>query len=530
MLESGIRDGNDADHRNDGAAHDAVSRYGDAARAARQVGALELAVHLYLAAYEQGCVQGHDAPSDAVDALRCSWEIACELRERSLAEYIHERLEPFLSEEEARSAGRAMQDMALDKLSEIGIARADIESIADMIAEEAGIDGSVAKITPIVTGVPLKAVASEAADAPCDAGGALMLDAASDDAASSVAVALGAPSSAGRTDDAASERKASKAAANPMRFSDLIGFDAAVEEVRSLGIGIDDDEEYRALIEMLRARHGIEGTSAAGSIVFRTSSREDAGLLMAATAGELGLPTMRVQMQPGPQGMPVLCVSTLASKPLRPSANKLSFESPGVLVLEDVDMWAAPLMDAAAATEGDAAASAAMARAAREAFALIGSAVGNPDVYVLASMAGDTPDQGFLYDMMEPMHIVDLYLPDEIERRTIWNAIADDHPSIAELDLGRLTRVSRNLSRFDIASAAREAVEDAYRRSLKARRYVSVTQEMMFEHIANFQPLESDEYRFLEEAVATEFRNRIEELEQQSFPDADADAGEKGDF
>lgn len=527
MLESGIHDGNDADHRNDAAAYDAVSRYGDAARAARRAGELELAMHLYLAAYEQGCVQGRDAPSDAVDALRRSWEIACELRERSLAEYIHERLEPFLSEEEARSAGSAMQDMALDKLSEIGIARADIESIADMIAEEAGIDGSVAKITPIVTRVPLKAVASErSADAPA----ALALDAASDDTASSVAVALGAASSAARAEDEAPERKASTAAANPMRFSDLIGFDAAIEEVRALGIGIDGDEEYRALLELLRARHGIEGTSAVGSIVFRTSSREDAGLLMAATAGELGLPTMRVQMQPGPQGMPVLCVSTLASKPLRPSANKLSFESPGVLVLEDVDMWAAPLMDAASTLEGDPAASAAMARAAREVFALVGSAVGNPDVYVLASMAGDTPDQGFLYDMMEPMHIVDLYLPDEIERRTIWDAIADDHPSIAELDLGRLTRVSRNLSRFDIASAAREAVEDAYRRSLKARRYVPVTQEMMFEHIANFQPLESDEYRFLEEAVATEFRNRIEELEQQGSFDADADAGEKGDF
>ena len=148
---------------------------------------------------------------------------------------------------------------------------------------------------------------------------------------------------------------------------------------------------------------------------------------------------------------------------------------------------------------------------------------------MLASVAGDAFDQGFLYDAMEPMNIVDIYLPDELERRRIWNAIALDHPSIRQLDLARLTRVSRNLARFDIVAAAREAVEDAYRQGLKNRRYVPVTQSMMFEHIANFQPLESDEYRFLEDAVATDFRSHLDELENLDDAGQNAVSGGEGE-
>ena len=50
---------------------------------------------------------------------------------------------------------------------------------------------------------------------------------------------------------------------------------------------------------------------------------------------------------------------------------------------------------------------------------------------------------------------------------------------------------------------------------------------MMFEHIANFQPLESDEYRFLEDAVATDFRNHLEELER--LDDAGRDVASRGE-
>lgn len=516
MLESNDNETNIAGrHHEGGSSSNGCCGYAASAREAYEKGDRVLAMHLYLTAYEAACKGGPAAHDAAAASLRAAWNVACELHERSIAEYVYDKLEPYLDADETGAYAAQLQSMALDKLSEFGISRSDLEDMADMISDEIGASAHITGIAPIISST-MSAAASErapeaAAGAPAPDGAETSADVRDSDAQAPAAL----------EPDVSRPRLTPR----PSSFAELVGFDAAVEDVRALGIGIKDDDEYRLLMDTLRVQHGIDGLSAAGSIVFRTSSREDAGMLMSAVAGELGLPTLRVQMQPGPQGLPALCVTTAADRPVRMNNNRLSLETPGVLVLEDIDMWGAPLIEAASATEGEGIVFASMSRAAREAFGLIGSAVENPDVYVLASIAGDTPDQGYLYDLMEPMNIVDLYLPDEVERRQVWNAIALEHPSVRTLDLSRLTRVSRNLSRFDIVSAGREAVEDAYRRGLKERRYIPVSQSMMFEHIANFQPLESEEYRFLEEAVASEFRARIGELEDCSD---DADARGKG--
>lgn len=517
MLESNDNEANIADqhHEND-AFYRPAADYSAAAHDAYEAGDRVLAMHLYLTAYEEACKRGPLPDMEAVAALREAWKVACELRERSIAEYIYDKLEPHLPTEEAKEFAADLQSMALDKLSEFGISRADLEDVADMISDEIGAQAHISRVTPLMSTA-----------APADA---LSFPKKEDEQADEQAADDEAPAEGGESAESEEAPSKSCLTARPMGFSDLVGFEAAIEDVRALGIGVKEDEEYRLLLDTLRAQHGLDKLSAAGSIVFRTSSREDASLLMAAVAGELGLPTLRVQMQPGPQGMPVLCVTTAADRPARMNSNsRLSLESPSVLLLEDIDLWGGPLTEAASATDGEGIMFASMSRAAREAFGLIGSAVGNPDIYVLASVAGDAFDQGFLYDAMEPMNIVDIYLPDELERRRIWNAIALDHPSIRQLDLARLTRVSRNLARFDIVAAAREAVEDAYRQGLKNRRYVPVTQSMMFEHIANFQPLESDEYRFLEDAVATDFRNHLDELENLGDAGRDAVSGGEGE-
>ena len=152
------------------------------------------------------------------------------------------------------------------------------------------------------------------------------------------------------------------------------------------------------------------------------------------------------------------------------------------------------------------------------------AAVENPNIYVLASVGGEAPDQGYLYDLMEPMSVVDIYLPDELERRQIWETIASEHPSVQSLDMAMLTKMSRNLSRTDIVTAAREAVEDAYRAGLKARCYKPITQELMFEHISNFQPLDSTEYRALEDAVIADFRKQIADIERDFEEEAKAES------
>ena len=396
--------------------------YLERAQAAAEAGDRELAMHLFLTAYEEACKRSPVANDSAIAALRRAWGIACDMKERSLAEYIFDKLEPHLSTDEAPEYAKRLQNLALDKLSEFGISRADLEGVADMISEEIGQNAHITGISPIMSmHIPGDTGADSADD--------------SDEPRPTTA--------------SADVHKAAPSKAVPMlRYSDLVGFDSIIEDARSLGLGVEDDEEYRALMDTLREQHG----------------------------------------------------------------------------LEDIDMWGAPLIDAASSTEGEGAMFASMSRAAREAVALVTAAVENPNIYVLVSVGGEAPDQGYLYDLMEPMSVVDIYLPDELERRQIWETIASEHPSVQSLDMAMLTKMSRNLSRTDIVTAAREAVEDAYRAGLKARCYKPITQELMFEHISNFQPLDSTEYRALEDAVIADFRKQIADIECDFEEEAEAES------
>ena len=59
-----------------------------------------LGMHLYLAAFEKA-THGAYMPNDAaIDGLRQAWRLACKLKERSLAEYIFEKLEPYMTPDE----------------------------------------------------------------------------------------------------------------------------------------------------------------------------------------------------------------------------------------------------------------------------------------------------------------------------------------------------------------------------------------------------------------------------------------------
>ena len=231
---------------------------------------------------------------------------------------------------------------------------------------------------------------------------------------------------------------------------------------------------------------------------------------MAATLGELGLPAIRMRMEENLQGMPVLCVMAQAdSQPLLNAARN-SFEGPGVLMIEDLDMWASPM-----AEMGDdyGFVFASLSRGAREAIGLIRSAVESPDVFVLATAAEDSEIDPFFYDLLEPLSIVDIDYPTPEERIDIWMEIAREHPSLRSVNRADLVRYSSGMPRFDIYMAAREAIEDAYKASLVARRYLPVTSDNLFEKLAAYQPLDSKEYRELEDAVVRDFRRDLEHLD-----------------
>ncbi len=515
----------------------------------------ELGLHLYLAAYEKGTRENGGADADAAFALRKAWVLAVKLKERSLAEYIFEKLEPLMDPNELAVCAGQLQSMALEKLEEFGLSREELQEMTDMISQDfLGLGGparlmKVEHLTlPSASAVkrPAKPAASSVEPKP-EADAASTPEAASDaapvhddapaasaeassDAAEEPVESASAsepPSDPAEADgsaalvtlDAQPDDAAGKMAAEAdesavisslenITYKDLAGFDRTIKTMRDFGIGMQDDPEFQGLVTLLNYRHGLERMPAADSFLFRSPAREDAHRFMTATLGEIGLPAIRMHMEENLQGAPVLCVMAQADNHPRLNSARNAFEGPGVLMLEDLDLWEAPVVDADDDLGGFVYAT--LSRGAREAINLIRSAVENPDVFVIASASDGRAIDGFFYDLLEPLTVVDIDYPDEDERRAIWLDILHDHPSMRGINLDDLVEFSAGMPRYDLYMAAREAIEDAYKTSLMHRNYVPVTTDNLFEKLAAYQPLDSKEYHALENAVVREFSRGLD--------------------
>lgn len=515
----------------------------------------ELGLHLYLAAYEKGTRENGGADADAAFALRKAWVLAVKLKERSLAEYIFEKLEPLMDPNELAVCAGQLQSMALEKLEEFGLSREELQEMTDMISQDfLGLGGparlmKVEHLTlPSASAAkrPAKPAASSVEPKP-EADAASTPEAASDAApvhddapaasAEASSEAAGEPvesasaseppadpaeadgSAALVTLDAQPDDAAGKMAAEAdesavisslenITYKDLAGFDRTIKTMRDFGIGMQDDPEFQGLVTLLNYRHGLERMPAADSFLFRSPAREDAHRFMTATLGEIGLPAIRMHMEENLQGAPVLCVMAQADNHPRLNSARNAFEGPGVLMLEDLDLWEAPVVDADDDLGGFVYAT--LSRGAREAIILIRSAVENPDVFVIASASDGRAIDGFFYDLLEPLTVVDIDYPNEDERRAIWLDILHDHPSMRGINLDDLVEFSAGMPRYDLYMAAREAIEDAYKTSLMHRNYVPVTTDNLFEKLAAYQPLDSKEYHALENAVVREFSRGLD--------------------
>ena len=515
----------------------------------------ELGLHLYLAAYEKGTRENGGADADAAFALRKAWVLAVKLKERSLAEYIFEKLEPLMDPNELAVCAGQLQSMALEKLEEFGLSREELQEMTDMISQDfLGLGGPArlmkvehltlpsasaakrhakpaapfAEPKPEADAAPTPEAASDAAPVHDDAP-AVSAEASSETAGEPVESALSSepPADPAEADgsaalvtlDAQPDDAAGKMAAEAdesavisslenITYKDLAGFDRTIKTMRDFGIGMQDDPEFQGLVTLLNYRHGLERMPAADSFLFRSPAREDAHRFMTATLGEIGLPAIRMHMEENLQGAPVLCVMAQADNHPRLNSARNAFDGPGVLMLEDLDLWEAPVVDADDDLGGFVYAT--LSRGAREAINLIRSAVENPDVFVIASASDGRAIDGFFYDLLEPLTVVDIDYPDEDERRAIWLDILHDHPSMRGINLDDLVEFSAGMPRYDLYMAAREAIEDAYKTSLMHRNYVPVTTDNLFEKLAAYQPLDSKEYHALENAVVREFSRGLD--------------------
>ena len=100
------------------------------AHEARSSGDDLLSMYLYLAAFERSSKESDAPAEDALLGIKEAWALACSAKERSLAEYIFEKMEPYLSHEELKACSEMLQQLALDRLEECGLSREELEDMA----------------------------------------------------------------------------------------------------------------------------------------------------------------------------------------------------------------------------------------------------------------------------------------------------------------------------------------------------------------------------------------------------------------
>jgi len=585
-------------------------------------GDLLLGMHLYLAAYEKATADNTVPVSVEVAALREAWRLACDLKERSMAEYVFEKLEPYLTGAEIAECATKLQELALDRLEQYGFSREDLQDMAESISQDLiGDNAHVVKVENIsipnmgMFGVPnvsaeatvieksprneaqpeiASHAASEAEAQPSEEEPAVNPIAELERKApakpphvemgkadvndfnpydeyrtSSVGKSYHAATVEGsgayvftRDEERAGElerfeanapaetpqeekptEKANDTESEPekvnlakvasslategdipampeaptfndgaLNYRNLVGYDEAIAIMRDIGVGLQNDPGFLSFVNMMNSHHGLNRMPSLDTLLFRAPAAEDAIRFVEATAGELGLPVLRMAMEEGAGGVPVLCITTQGNNRPRMNHAHNRFDGPGILVIEDLDNWTLPEMPENIEGIGGFI-MANISRGAREAVNLIRSAVEDPDVFVLATASMMGEPEPFFYELLEPITIIDIGYPTEKERSDIWTEIANDHPSIRNVNHDDLVRFSEGMARYDLYMAAREAIEEAYKMGLVQRMYLQVTPQNLFDKLAACLPLDSDRYRELEEAVIDDFRNDLDHLE-----------------
>ena len=557
------------------------------AASAVEEGDIVLGIHLYLAAYERA-LRENRIPSEAVlEGMTKAWDLAIRAKQRSLAEYIFEKLEAFWTPEEMARHAQELQELAFDKLEEYGLDRSLVEDMADMVSQDLmdatddvlyRYDGDVVDNTAL----PLKRSAkngqlsskaendklNEASVKGSVSSGAEQKAAnqgsqsnPSDDPASvSKEKDIAALNSAALTSSSSEERnggvhnednagvdkgaleiesavipsdsplaaafaqltnlatgaapkETQEAPQQQFNYRNLVGFDKAIASMAKLGVGRAKDPEFAQFLEMLNFRHGMPGMPGLGTLIFRSPAREDANCFMVATVGELGLPAVRMRLDRNAMGQVVLCVMASPNFKARLSGvSRSGFNSPTVVVLEDLDLWDLPFFDGSF-DDVQSLLTIQLSRGAREALALVQAALTSPEATVLISASEPSEIDPFFWDLIGDHRFVDIDLPDEDERRKIWLSEQSQHPSMRGLNRGQLVDFSRGLSRFEIYAISNESVEEAYRESVAQNTFCAVETDKVLMRLSNFQPLESEEYKRMEDLAVDHFRKELANID-----------------
>ena len=291
-------------------------------------------------------------------------------------------------------------------------------------------------------------------------------------------------------------------------FDTLVGFDEEIQRLKEMGI-IEGakDEDFVEFVEQMKAQHGLYNEPTGKAVLFHGDVREDADRLMIAVATEIGHPTVRMRIFEPQPGIQAICIMST------PGMTVEGFKDWGTLVLEGVDSWGAPDgLDNGFSIDEMALANA--ARGTMKAISLIRDAAANPKVTILVSASVKPDSHSFISGLVGPMTTFEVPRPSREERDDIWDHLMHKHVSMSAIDRFELVCLSEGMPRCDIFAAAREAVSQAYHESIEKRIYTPVDRANLLNKIAAYQPLDSEEYRWIEESVVEDFRDEIERFER----------------
>ena len=302
-----------------------------------------LGIHLYLAAYERALRESIMPGEEVLEGMSKAWDLAIKTKQRSLAEYIFEKLEPYWDSNEVSRHADELQRLAFDKLEEYGFDRDAIEGMADMVNQDL-MDAAPDMLCRFEESAPAASPASAPAEDPQAAAGSAQNASGSAEANQSSADANREQAVKDLTSlifGQTSEAKAEPAVPEQrFDYRSLVGFGNAIATMGELGVGRSRDPEFARFVAMLNARHGLPGIPRLGTLLFRCPAREDSNYFMVATAGELNMPAIRMRLDQNAQGQAVLCVMASADFKSRISGvPRAGFESPTVVILEDFDLF-----------------------------------------------------------------------------------------------------------------------------------------------------------------------------------------------
>lgn len=523
--------------------HDYLERAAFAVESGDQL----LGIHLYLAAFEQSLLENIVPSDETLRGMRKAWDLAVSARQHSLAEYIFEKLKPYVSPDELARKADELQDIALDRLEEFGFSREAIEDMAELINEDLmGLspnllyrfeeEGTPSPFSfmnfgsapgadsgedePDLSPLDIESIEeslSSASEPSSEKAGPSPAEKkeAKEDAEPIELPAFPLPNLKGakiaHIDLSGKKDKKKRKSAEPrFDYTQIVGFSRAIEKMGRLGVGRMRDPEFKEFVKMLNFRHGVSRMPQLATLVFTGAAREDLNYFMVATAGELALPAVRMRMDHNIQGQSVLCVMASPDALVgQGSSNRFGFEGPAVLILEDLDLWDMPWMEFGAPDVADFL-QMQLSRGAREAFAFIQAALENPEVTVLVSASNLDALDALFGSLLGMYRTVELDYPNDEERKAIWRNAQSEHPSMRGLDILQLIPFSKGMSRFELYAVITEAVEEAYRRSLEKDCFCAVRSDDMLMRLSNFHELDSKEYKEIEAVIMKRFHRSMD--------------------